>query len=367
MIRVLALFLCILCFGIIQAQGEDTYQLITPDNAAHLTEVTIVQGTSQFMQYQVEFGSLDERLLISGDFQRDDQNRVVLLNPQVPIARQMNIELFNVRALAFSPDHSLVSIVGQNNSITVFDIRSLAPLLNLVSQQASEPLFNIAISPNNQYLAAAIGAPERGALATTLFQVFDILSGDPLFSLDRETTEIDEIFGTGVDFSRDSEYAYLSTSDGSVYKWQIASGDHEVIGENAVRGTRILVTAFDDQVVYLTATGFSTINRTGIREDFLAAPNLAEEPWSLMVAITAHPSEPLVAIGYVVPSETPNTRDSIVQVWDISTGDIRFETVFSEPWPHFLSDLAFNVNGTMLASTSSNGTVRVWGVPAANE
>jgi WD40 repeat protein len=227
---------------------------------------------------------------------------------------------------------------------------------------------NVAIDPSNRYLAAAIGAPERVPLATSVFRLFDLSTGQELLSLDRETKDIDEIFGTGVAFSQDGEFVYLSTSDGLVHQWHIATGVQEIIGDGATRGIRILVYTSDNKVAYFTEDGFRTTTGEAVQQNFLASPQLTEKPWWLMATITAHPSEPLVAIGYIVPSEgntTPDARDSIVQVWDIQAGELRFETLFSEPWPHSLVDLSFNPDGTLLASVSSDGTVRLWGVPAS--
>lgn len=68
---------------------------------------------------------------------------------------------------------------------------------------------------------------------------------------------------------------------------------------------------------------------------------------------TFSPDGQLIALG--------NRRNGDIYLWDASTGE---ELVTLTGHSEWVTSLTFNPEGTLLASTSTDGTVRLWGVPA---
>jgi WD40 repeat protein len=117
------------------------------------------------------------------------------------------------------------------------------------------------------------------------------------------------------------------------------------------------LTIDNDNEIVLLSVGF---RRRGIAPDQIVWLSVAgdivhqvEHNYSYMWAGQFSPDEQILALG--------NRENGDIYLWDANTGD---EIVTLMGHTQTITSLAFNPDGTLLVSASTDGTVRLWGVPA---
>lgn len=356
MTRILLLLWCFLTVAGVHGQ-EETLVPITLENVGQLEELTYWQTDARDVSH-IAFAPNGTMLAtINSDCCAGLGDIRFLSLPSLEIidVKEIFPEAFS---LVFSPDGSLFALSTFEGHLSIYDAHRFEFLQSIEVQ--SEPAFNLALAPSNQYVAVAFGAPELVTSGDYIFQLLDINTGQTVFSLHRETDSIDEIFGTGIEFDEKGEYVYLSTSDGKLHRWHVETGEREIIADNVARGVQVLQHTHNNHLTYLSSEGIRLIE-TDQTEGELIFPSEGLQ----LTSFALHPSEPILAIGFFVQtrdSEGHVRRDGYLLLQTTNTKELVYEQVLASiPGT---PDLAFSFDGTILATTWTDGTVRLWGIPA---
>ncbi len=335
---------------------------ITVENVHQLTKVNEWQGASSVISNLV-FNPINASLVFIEHDHSIGYGSIQFLNAVTvePIAESKLTD--DVLSFTFSPDGTLFANIDSKGNLNIYETQDFKLISSM--QVGLEPILNLAIDIDNQYVGIAIGAPEIVTTEKFVFQLFAIETGIELLSLKRQSADLDEVFGTGILFDDAGENVFLSTSDGKIYKWNINSQRAEIVTDGALRSTQILEHSQKFQLIYLQQNGGVGLLDNNGELHTVTSKQHTEARYFFASSIAAHPTEPLVAISYIMPNsrtDAPALQDSILQIWDIDSGTLLVEILVSDPGPNRLTELAFSPNGTLLASGGADGTVRLWGV-----
>ncbi len=284
--------------------------------------------------------SPDGRLLAAaGDHQPGKKSRKDSRNWKVWLwdtgSGQIRLTLAGLRAVAFSPDGRLLASGSESAQVQLWDLANGNHLRTMRCTYAS-PVVGVAFSPDGRLLA---GGTHQGVW------VWD--SSDRHRTLTGRGGE----FFWGVAFSPDGKLLASSSSDGTVWLWDPASGavvstltGHEGDGHRSdVYGVafspdgRLLASAGTDKTVKLwnPATGALVSTLTGHT--------------GVVSSVAFSPDGRLLA--------SAGSTDTTVKLWDPASG-----AAVSTLTGHtgVVSSVAFSPDGRLLASASGDKTVRFW-------
>jgi serine/threonine protein kinase len=284
--------------------------------------------------------SPDGRLLAStGDHQPGKRSRKDSKNWKVWLwdsgSGQIRLTLTGLRAVAFSPDGRLLASGSESAQVQLWDLANGNHLRTMHCTYAS-PVVGVAFSPDGRLLA---GSTHQGVW------VWD--SSDHHRTLAGRGGE----FFWGVAFSPDGQLLASASSDGTVWLWDPASGEHrrtltghegdgyrsDVYGVAFSPDGRLLASAGTDKTVRLwdPATGAAVSTLTGHA--------------GVVSSVAFSPDGRLLA--------SAGSTDNTVRLWDPATG-----AAVSTLTGHtgVVSSVAFSPDGRLLASASGDRTVRLW-------
>jgi WD40 repeat protein len=264
-----------------------------------------------------------------------------------------------VTSVAFSPDGQTLASVSSDETIRLWDVASREQQSTL--QGHTDAVWSVAFSPDGQSLASAsCGAfdeEQSGRCVQGEIILWDVASGARQATLQGHTDLV-----TSVAFSPDGQTLASGSHDDSIILWDVASGkpisqplqspvDNNIIIVFSPYGQTVASGSPDDTITLWDATTGQSIGQPlqasidrhssiAFSSDgqFLAAANCAryESGGDVRVCL-----EGKITLWDMVTSEK-------IQVFTGHTSSIR--------------DVVFSPDGMTIASSSSDGTIRLWEV-----
>jgi WD40 repeat protein/transcriptional regulator with XRE-family HTH domain len=209
----------------------------------------------------------------------------------------------DVTAIGISTDGKHIASGGIDGSVLIWDVSTGESLQKLAGH--TDAIEELTFSPDGRWL---VTAGDDAAL-----RIWDVIAGDLL----HEYTDFTGVVG-GVTFSPDGKQ--LAFSDGSIHVWQFT---HDIQGEE------------------------NEINN----EEMFTIPNALSNSFSPDGKMLAGSSGGL-------------TSGNAIRLWDAATGR---ELLTLNGHTGWAMGLAFSPDGQTLASTSLDGTVKIWSLLPGNE
>jgi WD40 repeat protein len=200
--------------------------------------------------------------------------------------------------LDFSADGRQLAVGSQNRNVTIFDVRTGNVLRTLETKNS---VYEVAFSPNGRYLAVGYRS----------IDVWDLQTNQIAKSL-RQTGV------TSIAFSPDSQLIAAGSGDKSVRIWKVETGE------------QLKKLETDTPLVWQLPSGDQSVR--------------SKMP---VTSVSFSPDGKLLAMG----------TGRAVHLWDVSTGN-QVRTL--EAHTKSVTDVAFLRDGNSLASSSLDGTARIW-------
>ncbi|MBN1450578.1 MAG: helix-turn-helix domain-containing protein [Anaerolineales bacterium] len=309
-----------------------------------------------------------------------------------PVRMTLTNHQTRVLSVDFSPDGKQFTSIGDDGTVILWDALTGQEILRLPGETEPSDFVStqrITYSPDGKLLVAC---------DSNLIKIYDPTNGDIIQALTGLQSE-----ATAVAFSRDGAYIAAGSLDGTVILWNTATG--KVLSKSkhhtgALEGVTFspdgkwLITASDDATikVWNTATGdivhsyseFTglvdsiTFNPAGTQLMFGTADGL--HIWQIDVDIDqdtpAFMDQEILLIPnsaggkfspdgslLATPSGNASSRNAIT-LMDATTGR---ELLVLSGHTGWVMGLAFSPDGKWLASTSLDGTVKIWSLAPGNE
>jgi len=260
-----------------------------------------------------------------------------------------------VNSIAFSPDGKLIAAGGGRSNpevfgVQVWDVATQEQLLKL-----DEGVNSIAFSPDGAMLATAVGNSWSGEGAAKLW---DVKTGELLADLTIQG-KTDQLFihaYSDITFNPDGTLLAAINADGDVQLWDVIS--HKEVGMmTGVSGEGHSV-AFSPDGKLLAASGSAAGYSNGIPELRLWVMDTGELVFKLDRHNAAAGKVKFSPDGKILASTSFYDSDGTVMLWNVEKGEVL--ATIDVPGA---SDVAFNPNGTLLATAGWADGIRLWEVP----
>ena len=250
-------------------------------------------------------------------------------------------DLYTEQRIAYSPDGKLLAACD-SNQLKIYDPASGELLMALLGHEGD--VLSLPFSFDGKYIATGGG--------DTTVRIWDATSGDLVRVLKGHAAEVG-----GVAFSPDGKLLLTSSEDGMLIIWDVKTGellrehpDFTVFRVNfSPDGTRLAAAAFNGLQVWRYTPG----------------EPLALEENQVIFAIREAGSAIFSPDGKQLAALSLSTASgNTVKLWDAGTGRELLTMVGHTDW---IAGLAFSPDGRRFASTSLDGTVRIWSLSPGEE
>ena len=264
-------------------------------------------------------------------------------------------DLYTEQRVAYSPDGTLLAACD-SDELKLYDPVS-GQLVRTLSGHGGD-VISVAFSRDGNYLAT-------GSVDTTV-RIWDVSRGNLIRTLEGHAAEVG-----GLAFSPDGSFLLASSEDATLNIWEVDTGEllrslpdftvFKVIfspecvsppEENAERcGKRVAAATFNGLQVWAYAPD--------------SAEQLTFEDSQAILKIPDGSAGIFSPDGkWLAAASLSTASGNAVKLWDAATGQELLTMVGHTNW---LAGLAFSPDGKRLASTSLDGTVRVWSLEPGRE
>ena len=246
--------------------------------------------------------------------------------------------------LSFSPDGSLLAVVGDQNNVNLWDSAS-GKLLKTLSGHTG-PVYAVDFSPNSKFLATAS--------SDNTVKVWDIASGQALLDLTGHENE-----AIMVGFSPDGKYLVTGGGDCVAKLWEL----------NLTSGPAAYKELFSKQFDY-QSEGIPQRVAFSPDQKFIAiAVGVIVKVWDFEALKSDPQTKHLFALyghqnGFNGLAYTPDgarlvtaSADGTVRVWDAASGQQLFIVPGSKG---MIDSMALSQDGMRLFTSHSDGSLRLW-------
>jgi WD40 repeat protein len=248
-------------------------------------------------------------------------------------------DFVSTKRVTYSPDGKLL-VACDGHQVKIYDPASGGLLKTLDGHQAE--ITSIAISADGKYIAS-------GDLDGSVM-IWDVSNGDSLLQPAGHTDAIEELT-----FSPDGQWLVTAGDDAALRIWDVLSGDllHEYTDfSGVVSGVTFSPEgnwfAFSDGTIHVWQFSLDSAEdqTTILNRELFAIPDASSDTFS--------------PDGSTLAGVSGND----IKLWDAATGRELLTLTGHTGW---VMGLAFSPDGQWLASTSLDGTVKIWSLMPGNE
>lgn len=262
--------------------------------------------------------------------------------------------------LVLSPHGKYLALIPFEGSIEIQDTingKTIASLINLNPDNSPLPAIRqISFSANEKYAATL------SSLGISTF-VWELPSGREIFR-----TPVNRGGITVAALSADGNYLATGHTDGSIYVWDVSSGDEVLIFSHADSPTII---NFSPDGKYLAVTSSQGIYYGSPSKQLVSLWNVLEgreiaklqHSNPITEFIFSPDSKYIATTSRVGQEQEKQERLGIVKIWDTETG----REVSQIQQEDRINNMTFSPRGEYLLTGSSDGTARFWSVVSGKE
>lgn len=325
--------------------NNKTFPVITRENVGSLTQVS-----SYVNKWIAEMAWMSDGLSIAACC--DVSGQIFIIDSQTLEANKMNIsQKYYSHHLAVSPIDNLVAIItGEFQHVEIWKVEP-QDLLMTLGDSENEFIEVVSFSPDGKLIATG-GWDYQGIYNPTVI-LWDLTTGERVKEINLVTVGVApgwDQFIKNLAFSPDGKLLAALAWDRSVHLWNIKKGSIEMIlpkEEGDIQHSALTFSPKGDLLAVGNGPFTNNLRIIDINSGEIVF-NL-KKPKGVVRSVSFNADGTLIAA----------CLNSAVHLWDIESGDLL--TVLDTP-P--ISSIAFNQEGTLLATTGRSDGLYLWGLPA---